>query len=420
MSHPRLAEAVATALEYKDELLTTLDLPSGKLNILRGLGSGLTRRCNDPEGTFWAVGDRGPNIKVKVAVGTLGLVHLAEHVDLDGTKVMPCPDLGPAISELRLEGDRVVLVRTISLRDRSGKPLSGLPTPGSAAALAEPAFALDGSRIAGDPSGADTEGIAACPDGTFFVGDEYGPSLFHIAADGRVLVRWVPAGLEPLFDQADYPVVGALPTIASKRRLNRGFEGLALSPDGASLYLAFQSPLAHPDEQAHRTAAHVRMWRLDTASGEVTAQYLYHLDDPSRFRRDAERGAVDRSDIKVSELAVIGPDHLLVLERASQTTKLYAVRLDQGSAFRKEHLDVATAPTIEELSADGGLDLRVPVLRKSLVLNTDDYPQVDADLEGMIVLSPRSILLVNDNDFGVEGIATKFWKVDLPTDLRLT
>ena len=44
----------------------------------------MTRRCGDPEGTFWAVGDRGPNIKVKVAVGTLGLEHLAEHVDLDG------------------------------------------------------------------------------------------------------------------------------------------------------------------------------------------------------------------------------------------------------------------------------------------------------------------------------------------------
>ena len=420
MSQARSAEAVATALEYEDELLATLDLPSGKLNILRGLGSGLTSRCDDPEGTFWAVGDRGPNIKVKVAVSTLGLEHLAEHVDLDGAKVMPCPDIGPAISELRLEDNRVMLVRTIPLRDRSGKPLSGLPTAGSAVALAEPAFTLDGTRIPGDPSGADTEGIAACPDGTFFVGDEYGPSLLHIAADGHVLVRWVPAGLEPLFDRADYPVVGALPTVASKRRLNRGFEGLALSPDGGSLYLAFQSPLAHPDEEAHRTAAHVRLWRLDTANGKVTAQYLYPLDDPSSFRRDVERGNVDRSDIKVSELAVIGPEQLLVLERASQTTKLYTVRLDGGSALGRQHLDAATTPTIEELSANGDLKHRVPVLRKSLVLTTDDYPEVDVDLEGMIVLSPRSVLLVNDNDFGVEGIRSRFWRIDLATDLRFT
>ena len=59
----------------------------------------------------------------------------------------------------------------------------------------------------------------------------------------------------------------------------------------------------------------------------------------------------------------------------------------------------------------------MPVLSKSLVLNTDDYLQVDADLEGMIVLTPRSVLLVNDNDFGVEGTRTRFWKIDLPTDL---
>ena len=57
MSDTRSHEAVATALGYEDELLATLDLPLGKLNILRGLGSGLTRRNGDPEGTFWAIGD---------------------------------------------------------------------------------------------------------------------------------------------------------------------------------------------------------------------------------------------------------------------------------------------------------------------------------------------------------------------------
>lgn len=417
MNHTVSSELLLTAVCYEDELLATLDLPSGEMKILRGVGSGLARRINDPVGTLWAVGDRGPNIKVKVAIDTLGLGHLAEYANLDGAKVMPCPDIGPAISQLHLEGDKVVLVRSFPLRDMSGKPLSGLPTPGSAAALAEPAFTVDGSSIPGDPSGADTEGIAACPDGTFFVGDEYGPSLLHINAEGGVLMRWVPAGLELLFANADYPVVGALPALASTRRLNRGFEGLALSPDGRSLYLAFQSPLAHPDEQAHRKAEHVRLWQLDTASGEVTAQYLYPLDPPSSFRRDAKRGDVDRSDIKVSELAMIGRDRLLVLERGSQTTKLYAVRLDPSRALEREHLDIATTPTIEELSAYGELEHRLPVLQKSLVLSTDNLPQVDADLEGLILLTPRTLLLVNDNDFGVEGTRTRFWKIDLPTDL---
>ncbi|HVR91930.1 MAG TPA: esterase-like activity of phytase family protein [Novosphingobium sp.] len=417
MSHTLSSAAVGTALQYVDELLAKLDLPGGQLLVLRGVGSGLTRRIDDPEGIFWAVGDRGPNLKVKIAVDNLGLKHLAQHADLGGSKIMLCPDIGPAISQLRLDGDKVVLVRSFPLRDQNGRPLSGLPTPGSAVALAEPAFGLDGSRIPGDPSGADTEGIAACPDGTFFVGDEYGPSLLHIDAQGRVLVRWVPAGLEPLFARADYPVVGVLPAIASLRRLNRGFEGLVLSPDARSLYLAFQSPLAHPDESAHRKAEHVRLWQLDTANGEVTAQYLYPLDPPSSFRRDTERGEFTRADVKVSELAMIGPDRLLVLERGSATSKLYAVRLCPSCAVGAEHLDIATTPTIEELSSLGELENRLPVLQKSLVMSTDDLQELDADLEGMILLSPRTLLLVNDNDFGVEGIRTRFWRIDLSADL---
>lgn len=416
MSHTLSSAAVGTPLQYEDELLATLNLPGGQLMILRGVGSGLTRRSGDPEGVFWAVGDRGPNLKVKIAVANLGLKHLARHSDLDGAKIMPCPDIGPAISQLRLDGDKVVLVRSFPLRDQNGTPLSGLPTPASTVELAEPAFGLGGRRIPSDPSGADTEGIAACPDGTFFIGDEYGPSLLHVDAEGRVLMRWVPAGVEQLFAQVKYPVVGALPAIASLRRLNRGFEGLVLSPDARSLYLAFQSPLAHPDEHARRMAGHVRLWQLSTANGEVTAQYLYPLDAPSSFRRDAECGEIGRSDVKVSELAMIGPDRLLVLERVSATTKLYAVRLDPSCALGAEHLDIATTPTIEELSSLGELEHRLPVLQKSLVMSTDDLRELDADLEGMILLSPRRLLLVNDNDFGVEGVQTRFWRVDFSAD----
>ena len=146
--------AIATALLYDDELLAALALPTGKLPILRGVGSGLTRRVDDPAGTFWAVGDRGPNIKIKVAVARFGLEHLAKYADSDGAKVMPCPDIGPAISELRLDGDEVVLVRSLALRDAGGRAISGLPTPGGANALTEPAVTLDGSLIPNDPSGA--------------------------------------------------------------------------------------------------------------------------------------------------------------------------------------------------------------------------------------------------------------------------
>ena len=37
--------------------------------------------------------------------------------------------------------------------------------------------------------------------------------------------------------------------------------------------------------------------------------------------------------------------------------------------------------------------------------------------EGLAVLGPRTLLLVNDNDFGIEGVRTRFWRVELAEDL---
>lgn len=396
-------------LAYDDEVLAELDTPSGVMTITRGIGSGLT---TDAAGRIWAVGDRGPNLKVKLAVERYGLAHLAEHADADGAKVMPRLDLGPALSELALEGDRVRLVRSLPLRGGDGRAISGVPTPGGVNLASEPALGLDGRALPPDPSGADTEGVASLRDGRFWVGDEYGPSLLRVSADGMVEARWVPAGGEAQFAGATHPIEGRLPALAARRRLNRGFEALATSGDGRWLFLAFQSPLSHPDDATHGWTRHVRLWRLDAETGAVAAQHLYPLDPPESFARDRAQGAFDREDVKVSELVWLADDRLLVLERGSWTTKLYVVAPDRRTALDPAHLDVATRPTVEELSADG--TFRLPVLAKRLVLSSDDHPALGADLEGVARIGPDALLIVNDNDFGTEGAATRFWRVTLP------
>lgn len=392
-----------TRLAWTDPPLGGIDLPKARLEMVAGFGSGLARRAGDPPGTLWAVGDRGPNLKVDVAFDRYGLRVDGSHQEIDGAKIMPRPDIGPALAKLRLTGDRVELVRTVAIRGASGRAISGLPGPGSLHAVTEPALDLAGGLLALDPSGADTEGVVALADGGFIVGDEYGPSLLRLDAAAHVLERWVPAGRENDFAGADCPVRGVLPAVATQRRLNRGFEGLALSPDGKQLHLAFQSPLAHPDERAHRQARHVRIWTLTTDTGAVEAQYLYPLDAPESFVRD-ERAKW--RDIKISEIFSLADNALLVLERVSATTKIYRVALT--APLPSEYLDAATRPTLEELSAG---DLNLPVLAKTLVLDTGDVLEIGADLEGMVVLSPHDLLLVNDNDFGCEGVSTGFWRV---------
>jgi hypothetical protein len=390
-------------LAWTDPDLGTIDLPAAPMRIRAGFGSGLTRRAGDPPGTIWAVCDRGPNLGVKAMIERYGVDHLAPLADESGAKIMPRLDLGPGLAELRVGSDRVDLVRTLRLQRADGTPVPGSPMPGGPHADCEPAYDLQGSPLAPDPHGADTEGVAALSDGGFWIGDEYGPSLLRVDADGSVLERLLPSGVSAPEARS------SLPAIAARRQINRGFEALALSPDERRLYLAFQSPLAHPDVAAHRAARHVRLWQLDAHSGAVAAQFAYPLDPPESFRRDCAKGEFGQADIKVGEITEAGEGRLLVLERGSETTKIYRVRLEPERALPAAHLDIETRPTLEELSA--GADFPDPVLHKELILSTDDHPDVSPDLEGMVLLSPTELLLVNDNDFGLEGAQTHFWRL---------
>jgi hypothetical protein len=335
-----------------------------------------------------------------------GAEHLAKHCDLKGAKVMPRLDIGPRLTRLRLEGDTIRLVDSFPVSDRQGQAVSGLPMPGTAHAVSEPALTLDGEPIEPDPSGLDTEGVVALEDGGFVVSEEFGPSLVRLDPRGQVTGRYVPDGVE--LPGAHYPVHATLPALAGKRQLNRGFEAIAVTRDQRWLWVAFQSPLAHPDEETHERARHVRLWRVDLATMAVAAQYLYALDPPESFARDCAKGALGWSDLKLSELACLADGSLLVLERGSETTKFYNVMPDEACALDPAHLDVETRPTVEELSGAGE---RLPSLPKRLLFSTDAASEVSADLEGMAVLSPTELLLVNDSDFGVEGASTAFWKV---------
>jgi hypothetical protein len=393
-------------LAWEDPVIGTIALPHAVMTLRYGFGSGLSTCPGDAPGRIWAIGDRGPNIKVRDLIDTYGVDHLAHLLDIPGAKIMPRPDVGPTLAELRVEDDAVVLVRMLPLADASGHPLSGLANPGCEDLLAEPVFDLSGALIPADPHGLDTVGLVALSDGGFWVGDEFGPSLVRLDRDGRVKARLLPGASGVQVNSG-----AVLPAIAAKRQLNRGFEALTISADERWIYLAFQSPLAHPDEDAHKQARHVRLWRLDAATGTVTTQYLYPLDPPESFARDCALGAFKRSDIKVSELLWLGPDTLLVLERGSATTKIYRCVLDTDTEVVAEHLEVTTRPTLEELSAADHAP--VPVLAKTLLFTSDDFPEVTADLEGMALLSPTELLLVSDNDFGVMGAETQFWRVRL-------
>jgi hypothetical protein len=346
-------------LRWRDPPLAEVETPRGRLRLTLGVGSALSRRPGDPPGRVWGLGDRGPNLKIKTAVERYGLDHLGTLADLPGAKVLPLPRFQPALAELQVGADEVSLIRTLPLRTPEG-PLSGLAPPAPAGCDMEPTFDLDGQELPPDPAGVDTEGLAALADGGFWLSEEYGPSILRVDPEGLVLTRLTPPGAE-------------------RRRLNRGFEGLTMSTDERWLYVIFQSGLE--GDQALET----RIWTIDSRDGSLADDHSYPFDPPESFAEDEPASA---SDLKACEVLCTGPDRLLVLERVTRSARIYRVDLGRGRA-----------------------------LTKTLVFSTDLHQGIAPDLEGMCLLSQRELLISTDNDFGVEGAETRFYRLSFDATL---
>src|SRR3990167_9371837 len=157
------------------------------------------------------------------------------------------------------------------LVDAAGERLSGRPPdiPGR-----EPLFDLDGGALAPSAFGADVEAIAALPDGSFALADEYGPALLFSDAPGEVSARWTPVGAGAAYAHPGVDVRELLPARAMRLRPTRGIEALCASADGRWLYAGMQSTLI--GDAGHST----EVWKLDAKTGALAAEWRYPFDPP--------------------------------------------------------------------------------------------------------------------------------------------
>ncbi|MEV7885695.1 esterase-like activity of phytase family protein [Streptomyces sp. NPDC002817] len=329
------------------------------------------------KGEFWTVTDRGPNGQIKV----------------DGTKrrTFPVPGFDPAIVKIKVSGGTVKVLDAIPITTSSGKPVTGLSNQEG---RDEAPFTYDArTPLSYNPSGLDTEGIVRATDGSFWLVDEYGPSLVHVSARGKVLTRYVPEGLH--LTGAGYPVAEALPAVLLHRKINRGFEGLARLP-GGDLVLAVQSPLSLPDTDAGEASRTTRLLRFSPRKQAVTAEYAYRFDpvdvvDPSED---------DTSELKISSVVAVGGDRLLVEERTDKAARLQLVRLDRkANILGGPYDDDTTSPSLEQL--DDPAASGVPVLAKRLVVDLGTLDGVPGKIEGVARVDRDTLALINDNDFGM-------------------
>ena len=117
----------------------------------------------------------------------------------------------------------------------------------------------------------DIESIQQVDDGSFWIGDEFGPFLLHVDADGKVLDS--PVSL-PNVSSPQNPYLGD-PSEANLPR-SRGFEGMALSADGSKLYPMLEGALITDPDQTRRIVN-----EFDLSSKSYTGnKFYYRMEDP--------------------------------------------------------------------------------------------------------------------------------------------
>jgi hypothetical protein len=214
---------------------------------------------------WWGLSDRGPG------GGTLNYQTRVQRfrLNIDNTT--------GAISDFRI-------LQTVIFKDEAGNPMDGIaPTP---------------TNILGNAF--DPEGFVIGPHNHhFYVSDEYGPSLYEFNDKGtRVRAFTTPANLIPRSD-ANVPNFASDTGNTKGKRTNRGFEGLAISPDGAYLYAMLQSAML--DEGGGNGVCN-RIVKFSTATGAAVAQYAYQMEGASQGRG-------------ISALFALNDHEFLVLER---------------------------------------------------------------------------------------------------------
>jgi hypothetical protein len=242
----------------------------------------------------------------------------------------------------------------------------------------------------------DPEGFVILPKtGNFLVSDEYGPSLYEFNRSGQVVKTYeTPANLIPR-NAANVPSFANDTGNVAGRTTNRGFEGLAISPDGKFAYAILQSAML--DEGAGNGTVN-RIVKFDATTGKAVAQYAYQLDTAAQGRG-------------TSALVALNDHEFLVLERNNRGIGVGATLNTADKRVYKIDITGATDVSSIDLDAVGAVYTKVTKASSAFITisaNTlaalgNKSPE---KWEGLTIgphLSDGSFLIVTgtDNDYSV-------------------
>ena len=340
------------------------------------------------------------------------------------------PDFTPRLVRFTLDpaDGRFDLVEQILLKRPNGRKLTGLPNTALSGDTNQPyndevPVDLLGNVLPLDPLGGDFECVVVAEDGTFWMGDEYRPAIYHFDKKGVLLQRYIPIGTHAA---AGKPVpapgvagefgIEALPAVIAQRRQNRGIE--ALAQQNGKLYAFVQSPIRNPATLANgalNAMKNVRVVEFEPTT-LATRQFLYEMDNP------APLNAADTRADKIGDATATPSGEFLVVERdddnapntdvSAITKKIYSFVL--GNATDITGVDtlypvvrngVASNLSLDQMTAAELVAVGVRGVSKSLYVDlaAAGYATVQK-VEGLTVLDDGRVAVINDNDFGVAQI----------------
>ncbi len=345
--------------------------PLFKDGFVTGFGSALAYYGKDSDGSllFYGLTDRGPNDDGPFVHGKDGKAQSAKY--------FPSPKFAPEIGIIKYKDGKAEIVKTITLKNADGTPITGLPIPQGTGSTGEAALDDENRLMGYDVNGQDPEGLAFDKNGDMWISDEYGPFLTRFDKDGVLQEKLAPGQ--------------GIPEIFKHRTPNRGAEGVTILPDG-TLALMEQSVLnlKHGDQKSGKTASFCRLALIDPVTRKVkTVGYPINTD----YKKPG--------DAKLGDILAVNNHEVLIIEQGKDKDKKMQNRIYRVDFSKADDLTDAQKDGLEpEFFKDAG---GFRLAKKTLLVDLRKLGWDIEKAEGLTMLPDRNTLVVtNDNDFGLE------------------
>ena len=387
------------------------------VNLAVNIGAGAYHPSAAAHGLLWTVTDRGPFIACNAAKAQIGLGEAELCGGNAAAEIAILPGFSPALYGIEIGEDNSARVtQTLPIGDRSGKPVSGLSADDPDDSIG--AYDLAGKRLAPEQAGINPGGLVRLEDGTFWVAESYGPSLLHIAMDGRIIARIVPLGTEMDYAGVDYDVLPGLPLIFAHTLSNASNTCLTLSPDGRTLIMALRAP-GSPDDKVAANSPFLRILAFDLATQTAGAEYPYRLDAPEVFAADYLRKPREQGDVRLADIIALPDNRLLAVERIARTVRLAIIDFEGAVPILPLYDAPQTEPSFEALTADQFEATGMKPVRKTLLFDSDRLADSESvkifdHIRGVAKMSDQTLMLITDNAFGIDGERLRMLRLTFP------